>query len=126
MLSFGIPNIIKNMFLTTMRQAFHATPALCTNQYCSMKTGGITSVISRMGRNIDTSVAKGKSTRIIGGSTSRPFNPASYTVARGDSTQKPLELYERFIKASSDVGDIVLDPFAGFATTHVYAVRLKP
>ena len=32
-------------------------------------------------------------------------------------TQKPVALYERMIKASSNQGDIVLDPFAGSGTT---------
>ena len=39
-------------------------------------------------------------------------------------TQKPLALYERIIKASSNPGDIVLDPFAGCATTPIAAERL--
>lgn len=39
-------------------------------------------------------------------------------------TQKPLALYERIIKASSNPGDLVLDPFAGCATTPVAAERL--
>ena len=43
----------------------------------------------------------------------------------GYPTQKPLELYERIIKASSDKGDIVLDPFCGCATTCVAAEKLK-
>ena len=43
----------------------------------------------------------------------------------GYPTQKPLALYERIIKASSDEGDIVLDPFCGCATTLVAAERLK-
>ena len=33
------------------------------------------------------------------------------------STQKPVALYERMIKASSNQGDTVLDPFAGSGTT---------
>ena len=32
-------------------------------------------------------------------------------------TQKPVALYERMIKASSNQGDTVLDPFAGSGTT---------
>ena len=40
-------------------------------------------------------------------------------------TQKPLILYERIIKASSNEGDIVLDPFCGCATTCVAAEKLK-
>lgn len=43
----------------------------------------------------------------------------------GYPTQKPLALYERVIKASSNEGDIVLDPFAGCATTCVAAERLN-
>ena len=43
----------------------------------------------------------------------------------GYPTQKPLALYERMIHTSSNEGDIVLDPFAGCATTLVAAERLK-
>ena len=43
----------------------------------------------------------------------------------GYPTQKPLALYERIIRASSNEGDIVLDPFAGCATTCVAAERLN-
>ena len=43
----------------------------------------------------------------------------------GYPTQKPSSLYERMIKASSNEGDIVLDPFAGCATTLVAAEKLK-
>ena len=39
-------------------------------------------------------------------------------------TQKPLALLERIIKASSNEGDLVLDPFCGCATTCVAAERL--
>ena len=48
----------------------------------------------------------------------------------GYATQKPLELYERIIKASSNPetddypGDVVLDIFAGCATTAVAAEKL--
>ena len=43
----------------------------------------------------------------------------------GFPTQKPLALYERIIKASSNEGDLVLDPFCGCATTPIAAERLK-
>ena len=43
----------------------------------------------------------------------------------GYPTQKPLALYERIIRASSNLGDMVLDPFAGCATTCVAAERLE-
>ena len=42
----------------------------------------------------------------------------------GYPTQKPLALYKRIIEASSNPGDIVLDPFAGCATTCVAAEQL--
>ena len=42
----------------------------------------------------------------------------------GYPTQKPIALYERMVKASSNEGDIVLDPFAGCATTLVAAEKL--
>ena len=43
----------------------------------------------------------------------------------GYPTQKPLKLYERLIEASSNKGDLILDPFAGCATTCVAAEKLE-
>ena len=43
----------------------------------------------------------------------------------GFETQKPAALLERIIMASSNPGDLVLDPFAGSGTTAVAAERLK-
>ena len=42
----------------------------------------------------------------------------------GYPTQKPLALLERIIKASTNEGDLVLDPFCGCATACVAAERL--
>ena len=39
-------------------------------------------------------------------------------------TQKPLALLERIIEASSDAGDLIVDPFVGSGTTGVAATRL--
>ena len=39
-------------------------------------------------------------------------------------TQKPIALYERIIRASSNEGDMVLDPFCGCATTLIAAEKL--
>ena len=44
---------------------------------------------------------------------------------QGYPTQKPLALYERIIRASSNPGDMVVDPFAGSGTTLVAAKRLE-
>ena len=43
----------------------------------------------------------------------------------GYPTQKPLELLRRIIEASSNEGDLVLDPFCGCATTCVAAQQLR-
>ena len=43
----------------------------------------------------------------------------------GYPTQKPLALLERIIKAGSNRGDVVFDPFCGCATTLVEADRLQ-
>ncbi len=43
----------------------------------------------------------------------------------GYPTQKPLALLERIIKASSNEGDVVLDPFCGCATACVAAEKLN-
>ena len=55
----------------------------------------------------------------IGGGGQIPRNERT-----GYPTQKPLALYERIILASSNPGDVVLDPFCGCATTPVAAERL--
>ena len=43
----------------------------------------------------------------------------------GYPTQKPLALLERIIKASSNEGDFVLDPFCGCATTCIAAGKTQ-
>ena len=50
--------------------------------------------------------------------------PALGNEKTGYPTQKPLALLNRIIKASSDEGDMVLDPFCGCATACVVAERL--
>ena len=39
-------------------------------------------------------------------------------------TQKPLDLLRRIIRASTNEGDLILDPFMGSGTTGVAAVEL--
>ena len=56
-----------------------------------------------------------------------PTGFTNYNAGReyvGYTTQKPLALYERIIQVSSNPGDVVLDIFAGCATTAVAAERL--
>jgi len=50
-----------------------------------------------------------------------PTDPENF----GYPTQKPEELLERIIKASSKEGDIILDPFCGCGTTVAVAQKLK-
>ena len=54
----------------------------------------------------------------------QPLMPSDRTERTGYPTQKPLTLYMRIIKASSNEGDVVLDPFAGCATTPIAAEKL--
>ncbi len=53
------------------------------------------------------------------------FIAPTATERKGSPDQKPLALYERIIKASSNEGDLVLDPFCGCATTIIAANNLK-
>ena len=53
-----------------------------------------------------------------------PFIRGNSKESTGYPTQKPLAMYKRMIAASSNPGDIVLDPFAGCATTCVAAEQL--
>ena len=49
----------------------------------------------------------------------------SKTERVGYPTQKPVALLERIIQASSNIGDMILDPFCGCATTCVAAEHLQ-
>ncbi len=40
-------------------------------------------------------------------------------------TQKPIKLLDRIVLASTNPGDLILDPFAGSATTGVSALKHK-
>ena len=59
--------------------------------------------------------SKGKTLQNIW--TDIPRIPNTSSERTGSPDQKPLALYERIILASSHPGDLVLDPFAGCATT---------
>ena len=53
------------------------------------------------------------------------INPASRSESLGYQTQKPLALLERIIGASSNEGDVVLDPFCGCGTAVAAAQKLN-
>ena len=53
------------------------------------------------------------------------IKPATGNERTGYPTQKPIKLLQRIIKASTNEGDIVLDPFCGCATTMVTAQQLE-
>ena len=52
------------------------------------------------------------------------IRPASRSESLGYPTQKPLALLERIIRASSNEGDVVLDPFCGCGTAVAAAHKL--
>ena len=53
------------------------------------------------------------------------IRPASRSESLGFKTQKPQKLLERIIMASSNEGDVVLDPFCGCGTAVAAAEKLK-
>ena len=53
------------------------------------------------------------------------IRPASRSESLGYQTQKPLALLERIIQASSNEGDVVLDPFCGCGTAVAAAQKLN-
>ena len=72
-------------------------------------------------KTLDERTQKGKVPEDWWEMTFGPNNPERL----GYPTQKPRDLLERIIKASSNVGDIVLDPFCGCGTTIDAARRLN-
>lgn len=64
--------------------------------------------------------APGKQMRSV---WSIPTPPPSEKRHGKHPTQKPLELLERVVLASTQPGDLIVDPFAGSATTGVAAIR---
>ena len=54
----------------------------------------------------------------------QPIMPSSGE-RTGYPTQKPIDLYKRIIAASSNIGDLILDPFCGCGTTLMAAEALK-
>ena len=53
-----------------------------------------------------------------------PLTPQKEKECGKHPTQKPLYLLERIIEASTNPGDLVLDPFCGSSTTGIAARRL--
>ena len=62
---------------------------------------------------------------IVAGDLVLDTPPVKGKESTGYPTQKPLALLDRIIKASSNEGDTVFDPFCGCATTLVAADRLQ-
>ena len=46
-----------------------------------------------------------------------------YSGPSGHPTEKPRALLERFVRVSSNVGDVVFDPFAGSGSTGIVALK---
>ena len=54
-----------------------------------------------------------------------PITPPKEKLLGKHPTQKPLYILERIIKASTNKGDIIMDPFCGSSTTGVAALSLE-
>lgn len=66
-----------------------------------------------------------KSTKVPGNTWYMPRVRYRMSEYEEHPTQKPESLLERIIRASSNVGDVVLDPFSGTFTTCAVAQRLN-
>ena len=75
------------------------------------------------GRKVYLDETDGKALQNIWTDISRIPNTSKERL--GYATQKPVALLERIIKASSNEGDVVLDPFCGCGTTIEAAYKLK-
>ena len=64
---------------------------------------------------------------VLPGDVWTDINPVSSAAGErmGYPTQKPLSLLERIVKASSNEGDVVLDPFCGCGTAVIAAEKLN-
>lgn len=67
---------------------------------------------------------KGKAKK-INNQSSKTVHKFTNTTNRIHPTQKPVELMELYVENSSDVGDIVLDPFSGSGSTLVACKNLN-
>ena len=65
-----------------------------------------------------------KTTKIPGNTWYIPRVRYKMSEYENHPTQKPESLLERIIKASSDIGDVVMDPFSGSFTTCAVALKL--
>ena len=95
------------------------------NKVMPNRTGERASTASKQWKGADadkraTMTAKGKVVEDWWPLTFGPTAPERV----GYPTQKPTALLERIIKASSNEGDVVLDPFCGCATAAIAAERL--
>ena len=94
-----------------------------TSQYVSAKDASGKTVVKRdkdgkpIKRDIRAEIA-------VGDVWDLPIISPNARERTGYPTQKPLALLERIIEASSNKGDVVLDPFCGCATTCVAAEKL--
>ena len=74
-------------------------------------------------RSVDEIVSKGRALSDVW--TDLEFLRGNHPERTGYPTQKPLALLERIFKASTNMGDVILDPFARCATACVAADKLQ-
>lgn len=63
--------------------------------------------------------------KLLGDVIDVPILAATASERTDYPTQKPIELYRKFIQASSNQDEVVFDPFCGCATTLIAAEQLK-
>jgi len=68
---------------------------------------------------------KGKAKSILNPSSKTCHSFDNVSLGRVHPTQKPVDLMQHYIKNSSEIGDVVLDPFMGSGSTGVAAKNLN-
>ena len=110
------PNLSGRLFT-----ASHETLIWAKKSKASRQTFNYEKTKADPGHTSETWKKPGRQMRSVWGI---PPPPASEKTAGRHPTQKPLRLLSRIIEASSNPGDLILDPFLGSGTTAVAALSL--
>ena len=132
-LYYGVPGATFNK-LNKDTQPAHILRGYTTNTVKSSNGGRVTQLLVYDRKKAQSQIDSGKYEKIVYREDrtkvalpdvwQMPILNSQAKERTGYPTQKPLSLLERIIKASSNPGDMVFDPFCGCATTIIAAEHL--
>lgn len=96
-----------------------------TDKLIAMRVRKVSKKLGRDLEDLDTLYDFDKEFKVQSDVIYVPIIKGNSAERTGYPTQKPLALIEKIIRASSNEGDMVFDPFCGCATTLVAASRLR-